>query len=267
MSEKITDQVVRALPVPERSAKITYDSGANAIKGFGARISPTGQRTFVLTYRTRLGRQRRFTIGAFPAWQTAAARAEAAELVRRIDRGGDPLGELQAGRAAPTVSDLCDRFETEYLPRKRSSTQTSYRQQIAGEIRPALGHLRVAEVSFSDLDGLHRSITARAPYRANRVLALLSVMLTMAIRWHMRSDNPAKSIERNREHKRRRYLSADEIKRLTRALDAAEDRQSADIIRLALTTGARRGEILQARWQDFDLTAGVAVWHKPGATT
>ena len=42
-------------------------------------------------------------------------------------------------------------------------------------------------------------------------------------------------------------------------------RQAADIIRLLLLTGARRGEVLQARWADIDLAAGV--WSKPGATT
>ena len=38
-----------------------------------------------------------------------------------------------------------------------------------------------------------------------------------------------------------------------------------DIFRLLLLTGARRGEVLAAKWDDLDLTAGV--WTKPGATT
>src|SRR4029077_15825737 len=105
-----------------------------------------------------------------------------AELKRQIDRGGDPLGEIAANRAAPTVTDLCARFEAEYLPRKRPSTQQTYRQQIAAEIIPALGRLKVANVTFSDIDGVHRAITKRGrPYRANRVLALLSRIFTMAV--------------------------------------------------------------------------------------
>ncbi len=265
MIAHITDALVKVLPVPERSAAVIYDDD---LKGFGIRITPRGARSFVLTYRTRLGYQHRYTIGAYPAWKTAAARAEAIELKRRVDRGGNPLGELKAGRAAPTVADLCTRFEAEYLPRKRPSTQTSYRQQIAGEILPALGRLKVKDVDFADVDDLHRAITKRAPYRANRVLALLSRMFSLAIHWRMRADNPVKAIERNQEHKRRRYLSADEIARLIAALDAAKDQQSSDIIRLALLTGARRGEILQARWEDFDFDADDgAIWSKPGATT
>ena len=262
MASKLTDGAVKALAAPSSGARITYDSD---VKGFGARVTAGGARSFVLNYRTRLGRERRFTIGAFPDWKTTAARAEAAELKKLIDRGGDPLGEIEAGRDAPTMSDLCDRFLSDYLPRKRASTQASYRQQLEQEIRPALGRLKVAKVSFADVDAMHRAISKRAPYRANRCIALLSRVFSLAIRWGLRSDNPCKGIERNQEHKRRRYLSADELGRLTQALSEHADQEAANAVRLLLLTGARRGEVLAARWNDFDLTAGT--WAKPGATT
>jgi integrase len=262
MAMKLTDAIVKELPAPRSGSRKTYDTD---VKGFGIRITSAGARSFILNYRTQLGRERRYTIGSFPDWKTGAARAEATELKKVIDRGGDPLGEIKAGREAPTVADLCQRFEAEYLPRKRPSTQTSYRQQIAAQIRPDLGKLKVAEVTFADIDAVHRAISKRAPWRANRVVALLSRMFSMAIRWRLRADNPCKGIERNDEPKRRRYLSADELGRLITALDRHKDRQSADIVRLLLLTGARRGEVLQARWDDFDLALGV--WSKPGATT
>lgn len=260
---KLTDRTVKTLPAPATGARIVYDE---AVKGFGVRVTATGAKAFILNYRTRHGRERRYTIGRFPSWGTAAARSEAATLKRRIGQGADPLGEIVAGRSAPTVTDLCERFQAEYLPRKRASTQKTYRQQIAGEILPALGRLKVADVSFADIDGLHRAITKRGrPYRANRVIALLSRIFSMAIRWHMRSDNPCKGIERNQEHQRRRYLDAAELARLTKALAGYRDQQSANIVRLLLLTGARRGEVLAMKWKDLDLNTGV--WNKPGATT
>jgi integrase len=262
MAIKLTDAIVKKLPLPRSGSRITYDTD---VKGFGIRITSAGARSFVLNYRTQARRERRYTIGSFPDWKTGAARVEAANLKRTIDRGGDPLGEIKAGREAPTMTDLCERFEAEYLPRKRPSTQKSYRQQIAAEIRPALGRLKVAEVTFADIDFVHLTISKRAPWRANRVIALLSRMFSMAIRWRWRVDNPCKGIERNDEPKRRRYLSADELARLIGALDSYTDGQSADIIRLLLLTGARRGEVLHARWADFDLAAGI--WRKPGAAT
>jgi len=105
----------------------------------------------------------RFTIGSFPDWTTGAAREEAKRLKCGIDGGADPVGDLLENRAAPTVADLCARFEVEYLPRKRISTQRDYRQQISVDIVPAIGRLRVAAVTFADIDALHRKISARAP--------------------------------------------------------------------------------------------------------
>ena len=124
-------------------------------------------------------------------------------------------------RAAPTVADLCDRFLEDYVPRKSPATQRDYRQQIAADILPALGELKVAAVTFADVDSLHRKISKRAPTHANRVLALLSRMFTMAIRWGMRTDNPVKGIERNAEGKRQRYASGAELARLSIALGRA----------------------------------------------
>jgi integrase len=263
MSQRLTDAIVKRLPTPPDGNKIHYDAD---VGGFGCRVTAAGSRAYVLTYRTRAGRQRRYTIGSATDWQATAARDEARRLKQVVDQGGDPLAELEHERGAATVADLCARFEAEHLPRKRASTQSDYRRSIRLYIRPTLGGLKVADVAWSDVDALHRKITkAGHPYQANRTLAALSKMFALAIRWHMRPDNPCKGVERNVEHKRKRYLSGDELARLTEVLGAYDDRQAVDIIRLLLLTGCRRGEALAARWADLDLTAGT--WTKPGSTT
>src|SRR5882762_10014438 len=79
------------------------------------RQTAAGARAFVLNYRRKSdGRERRWTIGSFPNWTTGAARDEAKRLKRLIDGGADPVGEHQGERSAPTVADLCERFEKEY---------------------------------------------------------------------------------------------------------------------------------------------------------
>src|SRR5262245_22101576 len=171
---KLNDILLRKLPRPERGNKITFD---NTIKGFGIRITAAGARSFVLTYRRKIdGRQRCATIGAFPDWSTTAARDEAKRLKRAVDGGADPVGEQEESRAAPTVADLCARFERDYLPRKRPSTQRVYRQQIATDILPAFGKTKVAAVSHGDVDGFHHRLSARASTHANRTVAVLSRM-------------------------------------------------------------------------------------------
>ncbi len=90
-------------------------------------------------------------------------------------------------------------------------------------------------------------------------------MFSLAIRWKMRSDNPAKGIARNTEARRNRYLNPAELARLTEALARHPHQAAANVVRLLLLTGARRGEVLKATWDQFDLEAGN--WKKPAANT
>jgi integrase len=268
MADKLTDKIVKGLRAPKSGNRITYDGDEKGcVKGFGIRVTTAGSSSFILNYRTRVGRERRYTIGAFPDWSTQAARQEAMALKQRIDRGEDPMADIEAGRDAKTVADLCKRFLAEHSMRKnRASTHEGYERIINQYILPKLKHRKVSEITFSDVDGLHSVVTREGgPYVANRMLAVLSKAFNLAIRWQWRTDNPVKGVERNQEVKRNRYLSGDEITALLAALNAHEDTQATNIIRLLLLTGARRGEVLTATWDQFDLVAGV--WIKPGATT
>src|SRR5271165_6078140 len=117
MGNRLTDALVRSLPAPETGTKITYDTET---RGFGMRVTAAGSKAFVLNY-TVVGRERRMTIGAYPAWKVATAREEAERLRRDIDRGIDPLGERIAAREAPTVNELCDRYLAEHAVKKRTA--------------------------------------------------------------------------------------------------------------------------------------------------
>ena len=262
--EPLSDAGVRRLPRPKKGNHITWDT---AVGGFGIRITAGGARAFVLDYRTKAGRQRRITIGRFGDWTTGAARIRARELRRLVDIGADPLGDFEAARAAPTVAELADRFEREHLPRKRLGTQLAYGRTLDKYIRPHFGlHTKVADVAFADVDTLHRKITATGnPSAANRTVAILSKMFNLAILWGMRTDNPVKGVERNLEVKRKRYLTGGELDHMVEALAAHPNRQSADIIRLLLLTGARKGEVTGMRWDGVDLKTGI--WTKLASTT
>jgi integrase len=261
---QLTDAVIRKLKPPAAGNRITYD---DAVRGFGVRVTAAGARSFIFNYRVRdSGRERRITIGTVGAWTTVQAREEAKRLRQDIERGLDPLGAIEEARAEPTVHDLADRFEKEHLPRRRPSTAELYESALRKYIRPAFGNRRVAEVRFEDVDAMHRHVTKEGgPYVANRSVAVASKMFSLAIRWRMRSDNPAKGVEKNPESKRKRYLSADELVRLTAALASYPDQTVANIVRLLLMTGARSGEIFGMRWADLDLAAGT--WTKPASTT
>jgi integrase len=258
----LTDAIVKKLPPPERGSKVHYDT---TVRGFGCCVTRAGARSFIFNYRVRsTGRERRIVIGRYPDWVTTAARDEAKRLRRLIDAGGDPLAGIEAEREAVTMAELIDRFEAEHLVRLRPATQRSYRQMLTNHIRPHFGkHTKVTDVGFADVDALHRKASKVGPYIANRSTDVVRKIFSLSIRWGLRSDNPAVGIERNFEAKRKRYLSADELARLTAALAAHPDRQVADIIRMALLTGARIGEIFSMR---FDAIS-EGIWTKLASTT
>lgn len=267
MAERITDDLVRRLERPEQGNTIKYDT---EVAGFGIRVTAGGNKSFILNYRNAEGRERRKTIGAYgrDEWGVAAARKEAGKLRKEIALGKDPLDEQKKKRQAPTIADLCDRYIEDYLPSKRESSRGDDKSMIKLIIRPKLGNRKIASVRRADIKDLHRSMKDR-PYRANRVLALLSTMFNFAINdleWPV--ENKVKGVKRYQEVSRKRYLSLkDELPRLIEALAKYENQQAANVVRLCLLTGCRRGEALQATWAQFSFTEDEDVWTKPGATT
>jgi integrase len=267
----LTTEIAKWLTPPEKGSTIAYDhtkgdDPSKVVRGFGLRTTAAGAKSFILNYRAG-AQERRLTIGSFPDWAVARARAEARELRVRIDRGEDPLADRVALRTAPTLRDLADRYAEEHLPKKRPSSARDDLAMLKLWIFPALGTKKVAAVRPADIEALHTKVTrAGRPSRANRVVSLLSMMFSLAVRWEYRPDNPCRSaVDRNPETKRKRYLAPAEIARLSVALGECDNQQAANAIRLLLLTGARRGEVEGATWGQFDLAAGT--WLKPGATT
>jgi integrase len=266
---RLKDSYVKKAPLPSAGNWVIYDT---EVPGFGLRVTAGGSRSFILNYRTRGGKERRYTIGDATNWNVTTARKRAKEIRRKLPDGYDPLADIEMERGAKTVAAMCHRFIEDHLPSLRTRTAADYRGIINREILPALGKLRLVDVKPDDIDGLHRKITRghgehRArPYRANRTAALLSKVFNLAVhRWQWLSVNPVRGLQRNQESKRERYLVNGELQRLSAALAVHEDRQAANIIRMLLLTGARRGEVFAMRWADLNLTDGT--WTKPASTT
>ena len=195
----------------------------------------------------------------------AAAREEAKRLKRLVDQGRDPKGERHEERAAPTVNDLVDRYLAEHAPRKRERSRQEDESLIRQWIRPELGNRKVADVRHADVETAapENHGAGYADPRQSRRGAAVEDVQPGGNRWEMRSDNPCRGLERNTEEKRNRYLAGDELRRLTEALAAHPNQAAANAIRLLLLTGARRGEVLGATWDQFDLEEGI--WTKPAA--
>ena len=269
MQGKITKRTVDALRAAADGREVVlWDS---EIKGFGVRVR-RGVKTYVLQYRVGGGRDaplRKLTIGKHGSpWTADEARAEARRLLGLVAHGKDPAGAKAAAKAAPTVSELAQRFLTEHVEAKRKPwTAREYRRLLDHVILPALGSKRAVDLTRQDVTRLHHARRA-TPTEANRALAVLSTMMNLAERWGERADgsNPCRHVGKYPERRRERFLSAQELARLGdvlagyprgRRMETACGYHAA-AIKLLVFTGARLGEVLSLQWQWIDWERGKA---------
>jgi integrase len=243
--------------------------------GFLLRVTPAAlrpdpnprSRSWCIDYRLKgTGVQRRYTIGAVSAWPMKRAWEEAARVCRIVDGGGDPLGEIEEARQAPTMTDLWQTYERGALLSVAPGTAANYAAMWRDWIAPAIGKMKVDSPRRQDIQRLHRQITEAGKLRAaNAVKSLCSVLFKEAIEHGMRDDNPAQHVKSNREEPRQRFLTVEEIERLVDVLQRRRVlyRDASDVAMLAILTGSRIGEIVDMRWSNVDLTA--ATWIKPAA--
>lgn len=261
---KLTKREIDALLASGDTPAYLWDE---AVPGFGIKALPSGSKRFILKYRTdgggRSAKQRWYTIGTYGALTLDQARDLARQAHAEIARGGDPQGKKSNLRAAPTLNDTWNRFEAEELPQKKVLTQRDYRAIWNNMVRPKFGTSKVETIARSDIDRFHKAYRD-TPYRANRALALLSRLLSLAEAWEWRAQgaNPCKHVARFEERPRTRYLRTIELKRLGIALPKLEadgiiTPTARNAIELLLLTGARLNEILTAKWQWVDLKKSV----------
>jgi integrase len=286
---KLTETFAKRVGAPPRGNRIHYDG---EISGFGLRVTPRGSKSFILNYRFS-GQERRYTIGPFPEFSVQTARDQAYALRQAISNGEDPFTLREAKQREAVESEARLRtlkeLATEYLDRhanvhKRPKSVREDEAMLAGVILPQLGGIRVAHLSRRDISNLHASLKA-TPYRANRVLALIRKMFNFAISDNERewgtTQNPASGVQKFQEEKRDRWLSEEELERLSEAMKRYPDKRAqltdvsqkqqafvrsealraVNAIRLITVTGARKGEALCATWPQFDLDRGM--WTKP----
>ena len=266
MAVKLNDTLIKRLT----EDGITWDT---EVTGLGVRVGESGSKTFILKYRIGKGRDaqvRKPTLGRAEELGIFQARKIAKDWKAVAASGVDPMRSVFEEATAPTVAKMCEDYLTVHAPQLRASTVKADRSRIENRILPRIGRHRVKDITSRDIQDLHRAMSD-TPYEANRTLALLSKMFSLAVGWGWIDRSPTKGVQKYQEEGRERYLSRDELARLSDALDAYTacgdpDRQvAADAIRLIVLTGARKNEVLAATWDQFDLAAGV--WTKPSSHT
>ncbi len=93
---------------------------------------------------------------------------------------------------------------------------------------------------------------------ANRIIEVMCAMYGRAPRWGFDvSTNPAESIDKFREVKRKRFVTEEELPALARAIDAEPNVYVRSALWVYLLSGARKSELLEARWDQIDWDRGI----------
>ena len=94
------------------------------------------------------------------------------------------------------------------------------------------------------------------------MLAALSVAFTAAVKkWQWTESNPVFQVKKKKEPRgRERFLSDDERDRLLAACKDSERELLYPVVVFALSSGARKGEILSLTWPDIDWENGIAIF-------
>jgi integrase len=125
---------------------------------------------------------------------------------------------------------------------------------------------KLTDLTRNDVARLHAKVGEMAPYRANRLVALVRKMFNLARDWGLYAgENPATRIQMFREESRDRFVQPEELPRLFLAIAEESDPSIRSIFLTALLTGARRAEVLGMRWEDVSLAR--AEWRIPHTKT
>lgn len=230
-------------------------------RGFGVRCSKNGKKTYILQYRNQHGRSRRLTIAKVDVLSVAIARQQAIKLLAELVAGGDPAEAREKRLSAPSMRDLCERYYQEHsLEHLKPKTLYNHRLAIDAKIVPALGALKVTQVTTRDVGDLIYGMKATPAY-ANNVRSLLNGMFQKAERWGWRDQNtnPVTFVDAYVLAGRERFLSMEELQALGEALDRFEYSHPIEVgcIKVILYTGARHSEIRFAEWDWIDWEAAV----------
>ena len=221
--------------------------------GLGVRVKPSGYRTWVY-HGSIAGSPRRHSLGPIGLKTVEDARLECLELQLRDQTGEAPDEAVKV--AVPKFRDFVEgEWKTARYDHFKPSTRKGVDNALKTQLLPNFGTLPLNRITRSRVNRWFDQYSRSAPGGANHTLVILSGILNHAIVCGHITMNPARGLRRNPRRKMTRFLSREEIRRLHAVLDACVAERpvnapTADIIRLLLLTGCRRGEILNLQWRE-----------------
>lgn len=221
-------------------------------RGLGIEVRSTGGKTYYYVYRDANGKQRSYKLANAADVSPSQARELCERARSKMAMGIDLMAE------AERTLTLDEFFTDKYLP-----YITSYRRSYwtdnplyQNHVQSTLGKMPLNTIKHEHIVSVMTIAAAKlADATCNRLLTMLRYIFNLAVRWKMAgmTDNPTTGYQKKKlSNFRERYLSAEETQQLINQVNASPNTMLKYIVPMLLLTGARKREVLDARWEDMD---------------
>lgn len=252
MGQPLTQDRVDLITL-KQGRKLIADAGC---KGLYLDVRPTGK-----SWRYRRtdsnGKFTSLTIGNASSITLQSARGQASDLSYIRPQRRSPSSDA----VMPTFAAF---IEERYIPNAMATKKSAEWEKIIfrTHLLPVFGSLRLDQITRLSVSQLIQKKVndGYKPGTVNRILANLKTVLSKAVEWEIGGldKNVAKQVKALRDPPHLdRFLSQEEAERLLHAVRKSHSPMLPFIISFLLSTGARRREALDARWQYIDLDNGL----------
>lgn len=258
---ELTESFIRNTEVDTNKSNLDYYD--RKIKGLLLKVSESGRKTFYIRYKDSAGLNRQRKIGNAAILTLNEAREIAARYLAQIDLGQDPFLHSPIN-SAPTFEAFAKNEYLSYVKTYKKSWNMD-ESRLRNHILPHFGKRRMNDIEKRDVVALINRLAENfKPGTINRVVILLRYLFNLAIKWEVDgvTSNPTSGIPLLKENNQNeRFLSALEAKALLRAINYSRNKMLKHIVPMLILTGARKREVLDAKWEDFDLARQI--WRIP----
>ena len=227
-------------------------------------VTPSGGKLWRWSYRYD-GKQKLMALGRYPDVPLGLARERHAQGRNLLAKGIDPMAERKASKTAERISDessfakIADKWLDHWQHGKSLRYVDSTKRRIATNILPSLGAKPIAEITAPHLVAMVNAIQERgARDIAKRALETTGQIFRFAVAHGHAERNPASDIRPSdvlQKAFKTNYarIDARELPHLLRQIELYPGRHVTRLaIRLLALTFVRTGELIAAKWSEFD---------------
>lgn len=257
----LTDTAVRNAKPGEKALRL-FDE-----RGLYLEVSPAGGKWWRLKYRFG-GKEKRLSLGVYPAVSLKAARERRDEARRLLADGVDPSENRKATKAAGqerasnSFEAVAREWIASYLAGKSGSHRDKVIRRLERDVFPWLGGRPVAELTPPEILAAMRRIETRGALEtAHRALQNVGQVCRYAVATGRAERDPTQDLRGALPPVEEGHFAAivepRAVGELLRAIEAFRGSlQVACALKLAPLLFVRPGELRKARWEDIDLDAG-----------